>query len=86
MNNVIIVSKCLRVTNFTFNKKKFLFHFRGVYVGKKIRKIELVGDCNLSILKGEEYVLYVKIVSFENHVVRGTIIKFRDIEELKDLS
>jgi hypothetical protein len=86
MNNVIIVSKCLRVTNFTFNKKKYVFHFRGVYVGKKIRKVELVGDDSLNILKGEEYVLYVKIVSIDKDIVRGTIIKFRDIEELKDQS
>ena len=86
MNNVIIVSKCLRVINFTFNKKKYLFHFRGVYVGKKIRRVELVGDDTLNILKGEEYVLYVKIVSIEDHIVKGTIIKFRDIEEFRDQS
>ncbi len=86
MNNVIIVSKCLRVTNFTFNKKKYAFHFRGVYVGKKIRKVELVGDHSLNIIKGEEYVLYVKIVSIDNDIVRGTIIKCRDVEELKDQS
>ena len=86
MNTVIIVSKCLRVTKFTFDKKKFEFHFRGVYVGNKIRKVELIGPNGLNIKKDEEYILYVKIVTLENGIIKGFILKSRDLEECRDLS
>jgi hypothetical protein len=86
MNTVIIVSKCLRVTNFTFNKKKYEFHFRGVFVGNKIRRIELTGASDLNIKKGEEYILYVKIVTLENGIIKGFILKSRDLEQCKDQS
>lgn len=86
MNTVIIVSKCLRVTKFTFDKKKFEFHFRGVLVGNKIRKVELIGGSDLNIRKDEEYIIYVKIVTLENGIMKGLILKTRDLEECKDRS
>lgn len=86
MNTVIIVSKCLRVTKFTFDKRKFEFHFKGVLKGIRIKKIELVGLENLGIKQGQEYILYVKIVAIERDKMKGEVLKSRELQDCRDES
>ena len=86
MNNVIIVSKCLRVTKFKTGEAWYEFHFKGVCAGKLIKKVILRGLQEEEIKKGSEYFIYVRCLSLEDSTLRGEMIKSKLLDDCWDRS
>ena len=86
MNKVIIVSKCIKITQLNPFEKWHEFHFKGVCAGEALRKVLLKGNSSLSIVKGEEYLIYVQVVSCKDGVLNGTILKVKALESCWDKS
>jgi hypothetical protein len=86
MKTLIIVSKCLRVTNFGSGPKRYEFHFKGALAGSLVRKILLKGDPSHGITRGEDYLIWVRITSMEAGVLEGEILKLRRLEDCWDKS
>lgn len=86
MKTVIIVSKCLRVTKFNSEASWYEFHFKGAYAGERVKKVMLQGSNQPSLKAGEEYLIYVRLLSCVEGVLRGEILKFRPLDECWDRS
>lgn len=86
MKTVIIVSKCLRVTKYGPSESWYEFHFKGVCAGEALRKVLLRGRHDFEIKRGEEYLIYVQMISFEFGTLKGIIIKIKKLEECWDRS
>lgn len=86
MKTVIIVSKCLRVTKINLDESCYDFHFKGVCAGEVIKKVSLKGSHQMLIKKGEEYLMYVQIISFERGVLKGLLLKVKLLDECWDRS
>lgn len=86
MKTVIIVSKCLRVTKFNSVESLYEFHFKGVCAGEALRKVVLIGRHDMRIKKNEEYLMYVQLLSIENGMLKGNILKCRPLEDCWDRS
>jgi hypothetical protein len=86
MKTVIIVSKCLRVTNFNSHESTYEFHFKGVCAGEALQKVVLRGRKDFMIEKGEEYLMYVQMHSFEKGTLKGQILKVKSLNECWDKS
>lgn len=84
MKTVIIVSKCSRVTKIDPTECWFEFHFKGVCAGELLKKIILRGRNDFGILKDEEYLLYVQMISFSEGVLRGKILRAKPLDECWD--
>jgi hypothetical protein len=81
MKTVIIISKCLRQSGDWHE-----FHFTGVFAGDSIQKVLLLNADTFAAKVGEEYLIYVQILSFEDGVLRGRILRMRPLNECCDLS
>lgn len=86
MKTVIIVSKCLRVTKFNSLESWYEFHFKGVCAGEQLRKVILRGRHEFHLRRGEEYLMYVQMLTCEDGVLKGHILKVRLLEECWDRS
>jgi hypothetical protein len=86
MKNVIIVSKCLGVTQINPQESWYEFHFKGVYAGKSLKKIRLLGKQGLKLTCGDEYLLYIQINSLKGGILSGLILKTAPLLDLKDRS
>lgn len=84
MKNVIILSKCLKVTKINPKETMCQFHFKGVYHGHVVRKIHLIGDGQDIIKKGEEYLVAIQVLFVEETVIKGKIVKVKNIATLVD--
>lgn len=86
MKNVIIVSKCLGVTQINLQESWYEFHFKGVYAGKSLKKIRLLGKQEMRLTCGEEYLLYIQINSLQDGILNGLILKTATLVDLRDRS
>jgi len=86
MKNVIIVSKCLGVTPINLQESWYEFHFKGVYAGKSLRKVSLLGRQGLRLNCGDEYLMYIQITSVINGVLNGVILKSANLNDSPDKS
>lgn len=86
MKTVIIVSKCNRVTKINSTESWYQFHFKGVCAGEVLKKVLLRGRHDFKIEKGEEYLMYVQMLKFENSTLIGTILKAKLLDECWDRS
>jgi hypothetical protein len=81
MKTVIIVSRCLKVIKINREESWYEFHFKGVCAGEVLKKVILKGRHDFHLLKDQEYLLYVKIMSIEGGLLRGLILKSKLLEE-----
>ncbi len=86
MKTVIIVSKCSRVIKLNSYEDWFEFHFKGVCAGESLRKVRLKGRKDFNIHKGEEYLMYVGLVSCTEGVLKGEILKVKPLADCWDKS
>ena len=86
MKNIIIVSKCLRIANYSSEENSYSFHFKGVFSGDFLKEVILYGRKDFAIKKGEEYLIYVQMKDIKNGTLWGKILKFRPLEECWDRS
>ena len=86
MQTVMIISKCTRVIKLKTDEIWFEFHFKGVCAGEKLSKIMLKSRKNVQVLKDEEYLIYVGVISIQEGVLRGEILKIKNLENCHDQS
>lgn len=86
MKNIIIVSKCIRVSSFSSEENTYYFHFKGVFAGDLLKEVILQGRKEFTIKKGEEYLIYVQMTAIENAKLRGKILRIRPLDECWDKS
>lgn len=75
----IAVSRCVKV----IQKNKYLFHFKGVFCGKKINKIEVWSSSSLPFCKDEDYILYLSLIEIRGDTIRAKTIKYKKLEKIK---
>ncbi len=80
MKTVIVVSKCqrVRVVGSNWNGD---FAFKGFYSGEEVRSLHLLGS-GREMQRGEECILYVKIMSMHRGVLTGEVLRWRRLEDL----
>lgn len=86
MKTVIIVSKCSRVIKLNSFEDWYQFHFKGVCAGEALRKVLLKGRKDFSIKRGEEYLIYVSLISITEGTLRGEILKVKLLSDCWDRS
>ncbi len=86
MKNIIIVSKCLRVSPYSSEENSYYFHFKGVFAGDLLKEVILHGRKDFGIKRGEEYLIYVQMKEMKNGTLWGKILKIRPLEECWDRS
>ena len=86
MKTVIIVSKCSRVIKHNSYEDWFEFHFKGVCAGESLRKVRLKGRKDFNIRLGEEYLMYVGLISCTEGVLKGEILKVKPLGDCWDKS
>lgn len=86
MKNIIIVSKCIRISSFSSEENNYYFHFKGVFAGDLLKEVILRGRKEFSIKRGEEYLIYVQMTALESGILMGKIIKLKPLEECWDRS
>ena len=86
MQTVIIISKCTRVIKLKTDETWYEFHFKGVCSGVKLNKIMLRPKALVQILKDEEYLIYVGVISLQGGVLKGDILKIKNLENCRDQS
>ncbi len=86
MKTVIIVSKCSRVSKINHTESWYQFHFKGVCGGESLRHVMLKGRKDFNILKGEEYLMYVRLISCSEGILKGEILKAKPLSDCWDRS
>jgi hypothetical protein len=86
MKTVIIVSKCLSVIKLNQYENTYNFHFKGVCSGELLKKVVLRGSRDFLIQKGQEYLMYVQLVSCIEGTLQGNILKCKNLDECWDKS
>ena len=86
MKTVIIVSKCSRIIKLNSTEDWFEFHFKGVCAGESLRKVRLKGKKDFNIRLGEEYLIYVSLISCTEGVLKGDVLKVKPLAECWDRS
>jgi len=86
MKNIIIVSKCVRISPYSSDENNYYFHFKGVFAGELLKEVILRGRIDLDLTRGEEYLLYVQMVKLDGGTLWGKILKVKALEECWDNS
>lgn len=62
------------------------FHFKGVCAGESLKKVILKGRKDFGIKRGEEYLLYVRLISCQEGVLKGEVLRLKLLGECWDKS
>lgn len=81
MKTFIIVSKCSGVIKPNQRESYYFFHFKGVFAGIYLKKLQLNGNSELKIKKGEEYIIFAQFLRCKGSTLEGRIIKFEALED-----
>lgn len=81
MKCFVAVSRLLKIKN-SGTLMIYHFHFRGAYEGKMIKGISLEMQENELFECGEDYLLYLAFVGFENDHIRAKLIKAKPLKDL----
>ncbi len=78
MRTLVVVSRCLKVERGTGGGD---FPFKGFYAGEEVRALHLLPPRGFSWKTGEEYVVYVKVLSLGRGTLTGEALRVRALEE-----
>ena len=78
MKTIIVVSTCKRCLTPGIGE----FAFRGFYAGEEIVRLILIAPKGDTWIKGEDYVLYVKVMMLEKHELTGEVLRARKLNEV----
>lgn len=73
---IVVISKLLK----KIDKNTSLFHFRGVYEGKNIKKILVKNSEEMS--QGFDYIIYAKILELNDSILIIESIKNTPLEKI----
>jgi hypothetical protein len=81
---ILIISRCLAVRKSPKTKNYYYcFHFKGYYLGEKIRQIHLLparqDSVEQQLTKGDDYMLWVKRNKVEDGVLEAELIAAKKI-------
>ncbi|OUR93083.1 hypothetical protein A9Q84_21505 [Halobacteriovorax marinus] len=81
MQKVIVISGCQksRVNRFCC---EYDFHFIGYLCGKKVTKIKITSRSDQKIMKGDEYLLFLEVLSLKRGVLLASLIKFKNLKNI----
>jgi hypothetical protein len=78
---ILVLSRC---QNLRFNPKSrkyyYKFHFKGFYSGLKIKEIVMITKENISITKGNDYLLWVQQKKYTDGILEVQLFKYKKIE------
>lgn len=78
MRTLIAISRCLK--SYPDGGE---FSFKGFYVGEEIIRLVLQSASGPIVWKkGEDYVLYIRVLSIETGILKGQVIRSRSLDEL----
>lgn len=78
MRTLIAISRCLKTRT-----ESGEFSFKGFYAGEEIKKLELQLDPGqIPWKKGEDYILYIRVLSIKAGVLTGSVTRSRLLDEL----
>lgn len=81
MQQILILSRCQAKRTSAKNKKTFFrFHFKGFYNGVKIKEIHVYPQVQDVLMKGDDYLLWVKLNAIEESVLKVFLLKYKKIE------
>ncbi|MFL5783915.1 MAG: hypothetical protein ACJ76H_04835 [Bacteriovoracaceae bacterium] len=86
MKNIIIVSKCVRISPYSSEENNYYFHFKGVFAGDLLKEVVLRGRKEFHIERGEEYLIYVQMIALEKGTLWGKILRIKPLDECWDKS
>lgn len=80
---ILVISRCLAKRGSVKTKKVYYrFHFKGFYLGEKIKMIHLYTSENFheqNLTKGEDYLLWVKKMRVSKEILEVELIKHKII-------
>lgn len=78
---ILILSRCQAKRHGLRTQKTFFrFHFKGFYTGLRIKEIHVYPERPVELVKGEDYLLWVKYKSVKESVLEVSLLKFKKIE------
>lgn len=78
---ILILSRC-QAHRFSPKTQRnfFRFHFKGFYTGLKIKEIHVYPTTEVTMAKGEDYLLWVKLKNVKKEILEVSLIKYKKIE------
>jgi hypothetical protein len=77
---ILVLSFCQRRCRSSIkNTFYYKFHFKGFYLGSKIKEIHVYSMNETIFLRGEAYLLWVRHIRIENMVLEVNLIKHKEI-------
>jgi hypothetical protein len=77
---ILILSRCQARRLSPRSRKTFYrFHFKGFYTGLKIKEIHVYPHQSEDLVKGEDYLLWVKYRAVKESVLEVTLFKHKKI-------
>jgi len=78
MRTLIAITRCLKSRT-----DRGEFSFKGFYAGEEIKKLHLERDVGIAEWKrGEDYILYIRVYSIQQGIMRGSVLRSRLLDEL----
>lgn len=74
MEKIIVLSRCISV-----RKNGGDFHFRGFFLGHKIKKIKIHNETPECFELRSDYILYLEVSQIRNEVLWGKCLKVKNI-------
>ena len=78
MKNVIVISRCLKIKK--SSQIKYIFHFKGVYLGLQVNSMELTSETVLKV--GRDYLMRVQVRAYEDGILMGNILTAHDLDDI----
>lgn len=81
MKNTIIVSRCLSHWS-ELNGNWGHFAFKGFLMGEEVTSLILKSPDGIMLEKGEDYLMFVKIVKLSRGKLNGEVLKIKRLSEV----
>lgn len=76
----VVVSYCLSKDNY-IDQDKYHFHFKGYFLGKIVKQIEVIGKDG-EFLVGLEYILHLKVEGMKEDILLGECLRQKRLAEI----
>ena len=78
MRTLIAITRCLKS-----HSGRGEFYFKGFYAGEELKKLDLKSDTGIAEwIRGEDYILYIRVHSIQQGILRGNVLRSRLLDEL----
>lgn len=75
---LILLTRCLGKSP----QDETLFHFKGVFLGNKIKYVKLRNSTRENIVVGEDYILHINAAIVKGFTLRGTVIRVKNLNKV----